>query len=47
MKEVVPLYKIPTRNTIKSRIHQKYDILSLNFKTMLKDVEDLSITTDI
>lgn len=31
MKEVVPLYhyyKVPTKNTIKSRIQQKYEILS-------------------
>lgn len=47
MKEVAPLYKVPTRNTIKSRILQKYDVVSSNFKCLLKDIEDITITTDI
>jgi len=47
MKEVAPLYKVPTRNTIKARILQRYDVVSSNFKHFLKEIEDITITTDI
>lgn len=47
MKEVAPLYKVPTRNTIKARILQKYDVVSSKFKCLLKEIEDITITTDI
>ncbi|KAL4122187.1 hypothetical protein QTP88_014561 [Uroleucon formosanum] len=47
MKEVAPLYKVPTRNTIKARILQRYDVVSSNFKYFLKEIEDITITTDI
>lgn len=47
MNEVAPLYKVPTRNTIKARILQKYDVISLKFKTFLNEIDDMTITTDI
>lgn len=47
MKEIAPLYNVPTRNTIKSRIQEKYDVVSLNFKNVLKEVDDITITMDI
>lgn len=47
MKEVAPLYKVPTRNTIKARILQKYDAVSSHFRCLLKKIEDITVTTDI
>jgi len=47
MKEVAPLYNVPTRNTIKARIQQRYDVVSLSFKNDLKEVDDITITMDI
>jgi len=45
MKEFAPLYKVPTRNTIKARI--LHDVVSSNFKCLLKEIENITITTDI
>lgn len=47
MKEVAPLFNVPTRNTIKARIQQRYDVVSLSFKNVLKEVDDITITMDI
>jgi len=41
-----PLYKIPTRNTIKTEIDLKYEHLALKFKDRLKN-KDISLTADI
>lgn len=37
-----PLYKIPTRNTIKKYI----DYLSIRFKEKIENAENISVTTD-
>ncbi|XP_045780821.1 E3 SUMO-protein ligase ZBED1-like [Maniola jurtina] len=47
MKEVCPLYKVPSRETIKSRIDDKYDAMSNLFKTYIKNAENYCITYDI
>lgn len=47
MKEVCPLYKVPSRETIKSRIDDKYDAMSNIFKTYIKNAENYCITYDI
>lgn len=47
MKEVAPLFNVPTRNTIKARIQQRYDVVSLSFKSVLKEVDDITITMDM
>jgi len=41
-----PLYKIPTRNTIKNKIDLKYEHLALKFKERIKN-KDVSLTADI
>jgi len=47
MKEVAPLYKVLARNTVKARILQKYDVVSSNFRCILKEIENITVTTDI
>lgn len=47
MKETVPLYKLPTRNTLKTMIIKKYDVLSYDFKETISKVPHLSITADV
>ncbi|XP_036320331.1 zinc finger BED domain-containing protein 4-like [Rhagoletis pomonella] len=44
MREVCPLYKMPSRETIKSRIHDKYEEMSNLFKTYIKNAENYCIT---
>lgn len=41
-----PLYNIPTRNTIKNKIDQKYEDLARTFKERIKN-KDVSLTSDI
>ncbi|CAG9862308.1 unnamed protein product [Phyllotreta striolata] len=47
MKEVAPLYKVPTRNCIKDRIDKKFEVLSETFKRLIESVKYFTITTDI
>jgi len=47
MKTVAPLYKVPSRMTITQMIDAKYDILSLKVKEKIKQIDALSLTTDI
>ncbi|XP_030752727.1 zinc finger BED domain-containing protein 4-like isoform X2 [Sitophilus oryzae] len=47
MKTTVPLYKLPSRRTVTQMIDDKYDIVSLQFKEKLVDVESICLTTDI
>lgn len=47
LKEIAPLYKVPSRNTIKQRILDKYDILADAFKNDIKNKTDFTLTTDI
>lgn len=47
MKEVCPLYNVPSRETIKTRIDEKYEALSHLFKMYIKNAESYCITYDI
>lgn len=47
MKEVAPLFKVPTRNTIKSKIFDIYDVLMEKFKEEIVHAVDITITSDI
>lgn len=47
MKETVPFYKVPTRNTVKSMILQKFDVLSSDFRAVLSNAEHIAITADV
>ncbi|CAG5043301.1 unnamed protein product [Parnassius apollo] len=47
MKIAVPLYKLPSRQTITQMIDDTYDFLSLQFREKLLDVESICMTTDI
>lgn len=47
IKETVPLYKLPSRNTIKNLVNTKYNILSNNFKAQLGKTQHFSVTTDV
>lgn len=42
-----PLYKIPSRNTIKNKLDMKFDYLSKMFKDKLKNINNISLTYDI
>jgi hypothetical protein len=45
--ELNPLYKLPTRNTIKNLIDKKYDTLAAVFREKLYSISNVAITTDI
>lgn len=47
MRVVCPLYKVPSRETIKSRIDDKYDAISNIFKTYIINAESYCMTYDI
>lgn len=47
MKEVCPLYNVPSRETIKTRVDEKYETLSNLFKMYIKNSESYCITYDI
>lgn len=47
MKEAVPLYKVPCRETVKSRIDDKYEAMSCIFKQILQRAENYCLTYDI
>lgn len=47
MKEVCPLYKVPSRETIKMRIDDKYEAMSHLFKTYITNSASYCITYDI
>lgn len=47
MKQVAPLYKVPTRNTIKNNVDRKFEVISTAFKNILKKSKYFTITTDI
>lgn len=46
-KEVVPLYKVPSRETFKKRIDDKYEAMSDIFKKYIKSAEYYCLTYDI
>lgn len=41
-----PLYKLPSRNTIRRRVDDIYDVMSLKFKKSLSKVQHVAVTTD-
>ena len=47
METAVPLYKLPSRRTITQMIDDKYNVLSLQFREKLLEVESICLTTDI
>jgi len=47
MKIVTPLYKVPSRITVTHLIDVKYDLLSLKIKEKIKEINAMSLTTDI
>ena len=47
VKTLAPLYKLPGRNTVKDKICMKYEVMSEQFKSRLKTVEHITLTTDI
>ncbi|XP_066596475.1 E3 SUMO-protein ligase ZBED1-like [Prorops nasuta] len=47
MQTILPLYKIPTRKTITQLLDEKYEVLSNMIKSQLKQLSQLSLTTDI
>lgn len=47
LKVICPLYKVPSRNTIKSKIDEKYVYLAKHFKNKLYKSNKFTMTTDI
>ncbi|XP_067613809.1 E3 SUMO-protein ligase ZBED1-like [Eurosta solidaginis] len=47
MKQVVPLYKVSSRETFKARIDEKYMVISSTFKQSLKKIDYYSLTYDM
>lgn len=47
MHVACPLYKIPSRNTIKNKLDMKYDYLSKMFIDKLKNINNITLTSDI
>lgn len=48
MKEICPLYKVSTRNTVKNHIDKEYEIAALRFlQTLISDINYFTLTTDI
>jgi hypothetical protein len=46
MNIIVPEYKVPTRNTIKSRIGKLYDEQETRFISEISYAQSVSLTTD-
>lgn len=47
MKTVTPLYKVPSRMTVTQMNDVKYNLLSLKIKEKIKEINAMSLTTDI
>lgn len=47
MKVTVPLYSVPSRKTLTTLLHYKYEELALKLKTSLSEVPSFTLTTDI
>ncbi|XP_066590577.1 E3 SUMO-protein ligase ZBED1-like [Prorops nasuta] len=47
MKEIIPLFKIPNRQTVTNLMEEKYEVLSDIIKNELSQIKHLSLTTDI
>lgn len=46
ISRICPLYKVPTRNTIKKLIDEKFNYISMLFKNKISKAENITITTD-
>ena len=47
LQTLCQLYKIPSRDTIKRRVDEKYSVLSTQFRDKLAQVQNVTLTTDI
>lgn len=47
LRELAPLYKVPTRNVIKDRVDKKFEVMSEAFKGIMKNINYFTVTTDI
>lgn len=47
MKELAPLYKVPSREYIKNKIDNKYDVMFSIYKERIKQIEHILLTCDI
>ncbi|CAH1114843.1 unnamed protein product [Psylliodes chrysocephalus] len=47
MKVTVPLYKIPGRSKMTNMVDEKYNILSYKMKEIIKNVTNISLSTDV
>lgn len=46
MKELAPHYKIPSKNTIKKKLDEKYDVAAQIFKQKLNEILHVTISID-
>jgi len=44
---ICPLYKIPSRDTVKRRVDEKFSVLAAEFRDKLIQVKNVSLTTDV
>lgn len=44
---ICPLYKIPSRDTVKIRVDEKFNVLAAEFRDKLIQVKNVSLTTDV
>lgn len=47
LSTICPLYKIPSRDTVKRRVNEKFSVLAAEFRDKLIKVENVSLTTDV
>ncbi|XP_014481789.1 PREDICTED: zinc finger BED domain-containing protein 4 [Dinoponera quadriceps] len=47
MNELVPLYKIPDKDTMKKRLDEKYDVVAHMFKQKLSEASYVTVSTEI
>lgn len=47
LSTICPLYKIPSRDTVKRRVDEKFNVLAAEFRDNLIQVKNVSLTTDV
>lgn len=47
MKVTAPLYKVPSRLTLKKMVENKYDVIQNHFKDCIQNIDSLTLTTDV
>lgn len=47
LSTICPLYKIPSRDTVKKRVDEKFSVLESKFREKLNQVKNVSLTTDV